>query len=108
MRSWIAILMAGCAAHIEPAQIDAVVSLQGDPTAGKVVYGDHCEECHDSDGQGRKHASLPEDVPQRSERELVETVLSGPSYMPNFVNKLEDQQVADVVAYLEATFGTGA
>lgn len=98
------VFLVGCAANIEPEQVDAVLALTGDAAAGATVYTDHCAECHDEDGAGRKGVVLAEVVPELTDEELVESILAGPSIMPNFVNTLDDQQVADVAAHLRATW----
>ncbi len=101
----IPLLLLACAAHIDPAQIDSVLALTGDADAGNQVYKDNCADCHDDDGRGQKSAILPDLIPANTDDDIVENILAGPSIMPNFVNHLEDQQVADVFAYLRATFG---
>jgi cytochrome c551 len=88
------------AAHVDPEQVDAVLALTGDTGAGETVYEDECLDCHEEDGQGMGGASLPEEVPELTDQELVETILSGPWIMPNFVNLLSEQDVADVHAWL--------
>lgn len=43
-------------------------------------------------------------APELTDEELVESILTGPLILPNFVNTLADQQVADVAAHLRATW----
>lgn len=98
------VAVVGCAAHVSPEQVSAVVALQGDPVHGAKVYEAQCQECHKAEGRG-KGADLPALVPEAKGPELTEIVLTGPSIMPNFVHELEPQDVADVVAYLKDHWG---
>lgn len=91
-----------CSAPIDPEQVDAVLALTGDTAAGAEVYEDECLDCHEEDGEGMAGAPLPEEVPELTDEELVEEILSGPWIMPNFVNILTEQQVADVHAWLRS------
>jgi mono/diheme cytochrome c family protein len=104
--SWpLPFLLIGCAAPVDDAQVDAVLALTGDATVGEQVYTDNCVDCHEEDGEGMKAASLPEEIPGNPDEDIVRNILAGPWIMPNFVKKLDDQQVADVLAYLRATWG---
>lgn len=99
------LLLLSCAASIEPEQVDAVLALTGDPDAGATVYKDNCVDCHEKNGEGIGDAVLPEKIPANTDEDVVENILAGPWIMPNFVNELDNQQVADVFAYLRATWG---
>jgi mono/diheme cytochrome c family protein len=99
--------LGGCAAHVTTAQVDAVLALQGDSTHGATVYADNCVECHGTDGKKEKSAVLPDKIPANTDADVVGNILSGPWIMPNFVHKLSNQDVADVLAYLRATYGAG-
>lgn len=94
-----------CAAPVSPEEVDAVLALEGDPVAGADVYEAECLDCHEEDGEGMKSAALPEEVPELTDADLAEVILSGPWIMPNFINKLETQDIADVHAYLREQFG---
>lgn len=72
--------------------------------AGETVYGEHCTRCHGEDGSEVGAAVLAEVVPATSDADLVESILRGPAYMPNFINILENQEVADVLAHLTTEY----
>jgi len=94
----------GCAASVEPDAVDAVLELEGDSGLGAELYVQECTSCHEADGMGVNSAPLPDAVSASSDAELVEAILSGPGYMPNFIDTLESQDVADVIAYLNDTW----
>jgi len=87
----------------EQATIDEVLALTGDVEAGATVYSDNCASCHAADGSGGTGPSLIEEVPETSDEEIVDIVLFGREAMPDL--GLENQEVADVLAYLRDTFG---
>lgn len=88
---------------------------------GRTVYNQLCATCHmpDGSGSGRLNPGLAANaVVAGDPRVLVDIILRGsaalPKDRPRFANMmpgfamLEDQQVADVVSYLRATFGNRA
>ncbi len=84
--------------------VDAILALTGDQVAGEQVYLDNCATCHLDDGSGDVGPSLIDHVPHHDDSILVETILNGKGGMPAF-DTLTDQEVADVLSYLRATFG---
>ena len=96
--------LGACAANVDTDDVDAVLELEGDADMGRTLYGDECARCHSDDGEGVNAAPFPTVVPESSDEELVENILRGPGYMPNFVNSLDSQQVADIVAHMRATW----
>lgn len=83
------------------------LSLTGDATAGSTVYGNSCglSTCHGADGAGTdsEAADLAGQVPALSDEALVGVIVNGVGSMPP--QYLEDQQIADVLAYLNQEFG---
>lgn len=96
--------LAACSASVETADVDAVLELDGDPQSGATLYAEHCERCHGVDGTDINAVDLSSLVPSATDEALAEGILSGPGYMPNFVNSLDSQEVADVVAHMRATW----
>ncbi|MDY0331282.1 MAG: cytochrome c [Thiomonas sp.] len=90
---------------------------------GAQVYNQHCAACHQANGQGlpqvfpglAKNATVQCSDPNNSIRVVLaggSTVVTAkapaPMVMPPFAQSLDDQQVADVVTYIRATWGNGA
>ena len=91
-------------------RIASISKLTGDATAGKTVYekaaSPTCLSCHQADGKGdksRSYPSLGEPAANDPVSELATNVLNGKGVMPKQTD-LTDQQIADVIAYMKATF----
>lgn len=87
-----------------------ISKLTGNATAGKTVYekaaSPTCASCHQADGKGdksRSYPSLVEPAANDPVSELATNVLNGKGVMPKQTD-LTDQQIADVIAYMKATF----
>ncbi len=80
----------------------------GDPTAGKEVFTTAgCVDCHtlaDAGATGAVGPNLDEAKPT-AER-VVDRVTNGKGVMPSFSDKLTEQQIADVAAYVSSLAGT--
>ena len=96
------ILMAACG---DP-RVGEILELTGDADAGATLYDDNCAICHGDDGLGDIGSDLTERIPAMSDEEIVTTVLLGLSgtTMPSFADVLDNQSVADVVAYTKTGF----
>lgn len=88
---------------------DAILALEGDPAAGETVYTDNCASCHgasglgedDPDTTGLTGVNLTEAAGETdADAEFVGYILDGVGTMTAFGDTLEDQQIADVLAYL--------
>jgi cytochrome c551 len=79
------------------------LDLTGDATNGGTVFGDTCAVCHGADGSGVSGPALTGKVGGMSDEDLVDVMLSGTGSMP--AQSLTNQEAADVLAYLRATFG---
>ncbi|HMV66116.1 MAG TPA: cytochrome c [Myxococcota bacterium] len=78
---------------------DTILSLTGDETAGATIYDDNCAVCHGADGTGVTGPNLTGESVGTS---VVDTVLDGKEDMPAFGSDLTDQDVADLLAWLDA------
>jgi mono/diheme cytochrome c family protein len=80
---------------------------EGDPAAGKSVYNSAgCGGCHtlaDAGSTGTVGPSLDESKPDLAK--VIDRVLNGAGAMPPFRDQLDDQQVADVSAYVVQAAG---
>jgi len=86
--------------------VSDVLALHGEPGAGAAVYSDNCISCHAVDGSGGSGPSLIDGIPRHSDEQIVGLVLDGVGdEMPSFAGSLEDQDIADLLAWLRDTFG---
>ncbi|MCK6521874.1 cytochrome c [Myxococcota bacterium] len=85
-------------------QVDAILALTGDSTAGATVFSNTCAGCHGADGASGYAANLVEEIPEKDDAFIVGVIINGyEGGMP--AQDLSDQEVADVLAYVRATFG---
>ena len=92
-------------------------------TRGAAVYEKHCADCHGDDGEGAPPAYPPlarnPGVTQAIPANPIKAVLNGgyppatatnprPYGMPPFFATLSDQQVADVLTFVRASWGNAA
>lgn len=76
--------------------------LVGDATAGAAVYTSSCSSCHGADGAGASGPSLFDEVPGKTDAELSDIIENGKDSMPAIGTSGQD--LADLLAYLHATF----
>jgi hypothetical protein len=92
------------------ARVDAILALPADPMAGAVDFPSTCglgaSPCHEVDGTsgGGMAADLTLVAPLLSDREIVTAVLEGSGQMPS-QSSLEDQTIANLLAYIRAAWG---
>ncbi len=86
--------------------VDAVMALSGDTAKGAEVYVGHCASCHGVDGSGGSGPSLTGEAEDPTE--IAAVVVNGDGEMPGFAGALSDQDMADVVAYVEIVLQSGA
>jgi mono/diheme cytochrome c family protein len=109
MRALISVLLVACVACDDGSaasdEVNAVLDLTGDATAGADVFAGSCgaSTCHAADGSGGDGVDLREHVPEHSDEQLVELMIHGEGEMP--ATGLSAQETADVLAYLRETFG---
>jgi mono/diheme cytochrome c family protein len=84
---------------------DHILSMDGVASAGAMLFAQNCATCHGEDGRGSGWApNLYERVPTRPDDSIVQTLLQGRGGMPKWEH-LRDQEIADLLAHLRATFG---
>jgi cytochrome c553 len=80
----------------------------GDATAGAAVFASAgCETCHtlaDAGSTGTVGPNLDDAMP--SDALVVDRVTNGKGVMPSFSGQLDEQQIADVAAYVSSVAGT--
>jgi mono/diheme cytochrome c family protein len=88
---------------------DMILALSGTSAAGQTVFTANCgvASCHGADGNTPGTSStkrLSDEIPGLSDKQIVDIVINGEGTMPPQTG-LSDQQVADVLAYVQETFG---
>lgn len=83
---------------------DDTGGLVGDATAGETVFNDVCTACHGADGLGSEgySPSLADETLDLSDEEIRDVILNGYGEMP--AQDMTEQEVADVIAYMNATY----
>ena len=98
------------ACHVERRRTDAELGLNAQQAAGRRVYDDACARCHEpystrgKKGPGLKgvfrHPYLPiSGLPANDER-VTDIIRLGRKEMPGFSQKLTQQQLDDLLAYM--------
>ena len=110
----LSLALAGCGGGDSPgtdagaqARADRIAALTGDVAAGQLQYENNgCSGCHGATGLGTSAGvALKEPLKNDSNVEIINVVLGGKGQaMPAF-GSLEDQAIADLYAYMKATFG---
>ncbi len=63
-----------------------------------------CYRCHDGTGKGTRGPSLLVKVPGKSAERLAKTITKGSGFMPKYGDKLSEEEVSQLIAWLQATF----
>jgi mono/diheme cytochrome c family protein len=100
--------LAGC--DVERRRSDADLGLNQQEAAGRQIYDNYCDRCHEPySSRGKKGPSLKgvfkqqylsvSGLPANDER-VTEIVKSGRAKMEGFSRVMTDQQVKDLLSYL--------
>lgn len=82
---------------------DDILALTGDATTGAEVFTSKCSACHGADGSGTDSGpDLYAQAPGLSDTDLLDIMFNGTGSMPAV--SLDDQEAADVLAYVQDTF----
>lgn len=112
MRGWVVVLAAGALSCdlVKPTENRAedILGLTGEPVHGEAVFVANCVECHRLSGLGVDDPADPGAGQNLTEAageveedaEFVEIILDGEEEMPGFGATLDDQEIADVIAYI--------
>ena len=78
-------------------------------TGGENIYNAICAGCHMPEGKGAigagKYPALANNANLESAGYPIYLIIHGQKAMPALGNVLDDQQIADVVAYIRTNFG---
>ena len=81
-------------------------SLTGDVAIGQAVYEASCSFCHTLTGsENGSTPALTDRVPYLSKSEIINVILNGKGSMPGYEGTLDEQEIVDIVAYLQSAFG---
>jgi mono/diheme cytochrome c family protein len=112
LRAWVAILalvaLAGC--DVERRKSDAELGLNPQQAAGRKLYDNYCDRCHEPySSHGKKGPSLKgvfkrqylsqSGLPANDER-MTDIIKYGRAKMEGFGQVMTEQQVKDLLAYL--------
>jgi mono/diheme cytochrome c family protein len=82
----------------------AILNLEGDASVGSARFQKSCSTCHGAEGAGTGAApSLYDRVPKLDDEGLAAILLSGRAPMPSW-SHLDNQELADVIAFLRENF----
>lgn len=99
MRWWmLAGMMAGCDGGGSGSRVDDILALSGDEAAGDALYAQNCAVCHGAAGGG---GSGPNLTGKSVTGEVVQVILNGEDEMQAFGDVLSDQEIADLLAWLD-------
>ncbi|MDP2309902.1 MAG: cytochrome c [Pseudomonadota bacterium] len=86
---------------------DTGTEIVGDATAGEAVYTANCSSCHGADGTGATAdaSDLTVVTNELTDTAMATAINDGKGTMPGFSSSLDEQAVADVIAYLHEAFG---
>jgi mono/diheme cytochrome c family protein len=98
---FVAVLLAGCG--VPDARTPGIILLTGKAVTGSELFvSQKCTDCHGKAGRGGFGPDLgSKDVKTTAHEELANTILSGRWFMPAFGHKLQDQDVADLLAFID-------
>ncbi len=95
--------LAGCAGKQTPR--DQITDPGEMIFNGYAVAGVTCYKCHGADGKGTwRGADLTKAVPKMTDPAIENAIKEGPGLMPSFKDKLSEQQIAALTAWLRGRF----
>ncbi len=102
------LLFSGC--HVERRKSDAELGLNPQQAAGRRIYDQNCDRCHEPYSSGGKQGPSMRQVFRKpylslsglpaNDTRVEEIIRYGREKMPGFSQKLTDQQIQDVLVYM--------
>jgi len=83
-------------------RVPAIAALTADAAAGAQVYSSTCASCHGPAGKGATARAIVSDVAMLSTQELATIAINGYGLMGPVGASLNDQQVANLAAWMKA------
>lgn len=112
-------LLAACDDYIlkieggsDAGRVDDILALTGDVASGGDLFGTECQSCHPAGGTSQGVGpNLSEVAPTLTDADLVDVMIHGAPAKDGFAamppRSLEDQEAADILAWLRDQFGPG-
>jgi mono/diheme cytochrome c family protein len=90
-------------------RMNAILEAEGSPARGEDVFrnasdSQTCTDCHGQNGEGGVGPSFEQRFIQKTDWQLLHTVLEGRGGMPAWGDRLTNEQLTDLFAYLRANF----
>jgi mono/diheme cytochrome c family protein len=113
-RAWpfmaLCVLILFCACDVQRRKSDAELGLTPQQAAGRRLYDQHCDRCHEAyslrDKKGRslqgvfKRQYLSQSGMPANDERVNEMILTGRNMMPGFGQVMSQSQIQDLLAYL--------
>lgn len=80
---------------------NSIAGMSGDATSGQTLYSANCASCHGATGGGGSGPNLVRAFNSEDKAELIDVILEGDGPMMGYSGVLSDQEIADIVAYLD-------
>jgi mono/diheme cytochrome c family protein len=90
-------------------RMNAILQGDGSVERGEEVFrnatdSETCTDCHGADGQGDIGPSFAQRFAQKTDWQLLHTILEGRGAMPAWGERLSNEELTDLFAYLRANF----
>jgi mono/diheme cytochrome c family protein len=105
-----ALVLLFTACEVQRRKSDAELGLDPQQAAGRRLYDQHCDRCHEPyssrDKKGRslkgvfKREFLPQSGLPANDERVGEIIVTGRNMMPSFGQAMSQEQVKDLLAYL--------
>jgi mono/diheme cytochrome c family protein len=107
-----ALVLLFTACEVQRRKSDAELGLDPQQAAGRRLYDQHCDRCHEPyssrDKKGRslkgvfKREFLPQSGLPANDERVGEIIVTGRNMMPSFGQAMSQEQVKDLLAYLHS------
>lgn len=92
-------------------RINQILATEGDVVAGEEVFRNTtndqaCTDCHGENGEGGLGPDYQQVFAQKTDWQLMHTIIDGRGSMPAWGETLSDEQLADLFSYLRENFDT--
>jgi mono/diheme cytochrome c family protein len=85
----------------------AQVVESGDPAQGEQVFAGNCAACHGGEGGGGTGPKLAGEAELTDPEQVVDQIREGGGGMPSFGDRLNEQELADVSAFVVEQLAAG-
>lgn len=90
-----------------PERVATILTLTSNAAAAQGNYSAVCAACHGADGTGvAPNPALTDRVPALTDDEIVTVILDGKGNMDAYKFTFNNQEIADLLAYVRTNFGS--